>query len=58
LQQLLAHRFTGELQNRRKLRDRGRTLLLERGENRAAAVGKLVDRKNGCASMMERIGRN
>ncbi|HEY4640596.1 MAG TPA: hypothetical protein VII75_04575 [Thermoanaerobaculia bacterium] len=50
MQQLLANRFTGELQDRSKLRDGRRALLLERNEDRAPAVGKLVDGENDAGS--------
>jgi hypothetical protein len=43
LKQLLPDRFSGELQGGSELGDGGRTGLLERQKDRAAAVGKLVD---------------
>jgi hypothetical protein len=44
---LLAHRFAGELQQLRELRDGGGALRLERDENRATAIGQLVDGDDG-----------
>jgi hypothetical protein len=51
LQQLLPHRFPGELQQLGELRDRGGALRLQRDENRAAAIGQLVDGDDGEPSL-------
>jgi len=39
---LLTHGLAGELQQLGELRDRGRSLRLQRDENRASAIGQLV----------------
>src|SRR5204862_8353159 len=51
LQQLLPHRFAGELQQLGELRDGGGALRLQRDENRAAAIGQLVDGNDGEPSL-------
>ncbi len=54
LKELLPHRFTGQLQNFRELRDRRRILLLERSENRAPAVWELIDGEDDALLVAER----
>jgi hypothetical protein len=51
LQELLADGFARELEQLRELGDCGRTLSLQRDENRAAAVGKLVYGDDGWPSL-------
>jgi hypothetical protein len=47
LKQLLPHRLTSELELIGELRDGGGPLALQRDENRAAAIGQLVDADDG-----------
>ena len=49
LQQLLAHGLAGDGELRGELGDGGGAALLERVEDRAAALGKLIDGDDGLA---------
>lgn len=47
LEELLPDSLTRQLQNLRELRDRRAALLFERAEDRAAAVGQLMNGEDG-----------